>query len=76
MREFFGFGGYQRPAEGFLSWQHIVFVSFFLAVNILLAIYLGRKNRNKSDAEKNKVLIMAAIIIDSCEIFRIIVACI
>ena len=52
MREFFGFGGYQRPAEGFLSWQHIVFVSFFLAVNILLAIYLGRKNRNKSDAEK------------------------
>lgn len=76
MREFFGFGGYQRPAEGFLSWQHIVFVSFFLAVNILLAIYLGRKNRNKSDSEKNKVLIMAAIIIDSCEIFRIIVACI
>ena len=26
MKEFFGFGGYSRPAEGFLSWQHLLFV--------------------------------------------------
>lgn len=76
MKEFFGFGGYQRPAEGFLSWQHIVFVTFFVAVTTGLAIYLGRKNRNKSFADKNKVLIWNAIIIDACEIFRIIIACI
>ena len=76
MKEFFGFGGYQRPAEGFLSWQHIVFVTFFVAVTTGLAIYLGRQNRNKSFADKNKVLIWNAIIIDACEIFRIIIACI
>lgn len=76
MKEFFGFGGYERPAEGFLSWQHLVFVSSFLVVIICLAIYFGLKNRGKSDAEKNKVLIWTALILDSCEIFRIIICCI
>ena len=76
MREFFGFGGYERPAEGFLSWQHLVFVTFFVALTTGMAIYLGRKNRNKSFDDKNKVLIWNAIIIDACEIFRIIIMCI
>ncbi len=76
MKEFFGFGGYQRPAEGFLSWQHLVFVTSFVILMIALAIYFGRKNRNKSDNDKNKVLIWAAIILDSCEIIRIIISCI
>lgn len=76
LREFFGFGGYERPAEGFLSWQHLVFVSSFLAVIIVLAIYFGRKFRDKSYEEKNKVLIWTAIILDSIEIIRIIISCI
>ncbi|MBR3875842.1 MAG: YwaF family protein [Clostridia bacterium] len=76
MKEFFGFGGYERPAEGFLSWQHLVFVSSFLAVIIVLAIYFGRKFRGKSYEEKNKVLIWTAIILDSIEIIRIIISCI
>ena len=76
MKEFFGFGGYERPAEGFLSWQHLVFVSTFVLATIGLAIYFGLKYRDKSYEEKNKVLIWAAIILDSCEIFRIIIACI
>ena len=76
LREFFGFGNYQRPAEGFLSWQHLVFVSSFLAVIIVLAIYFGRKFRDKSYEEKNKVLIWTAIILDSIEIIRIIISCI
>ncbi len=76
LREFFGFGDYQRPAEGFLSWQHLVFVTFFVILTTGLAIYFGLKNKNKSYAEKNKVLIWNAIIIDACEIFRIIIACI
>lgn len=76
MKEFFGFGGYERPAEGFLSWQHLVFVSSFLAVIIVLAIYFGRKFRDKSYEEKNKVLIWTAIILDSIEIIRIIISCI
>ena len=76
MKEFFGFGGYERPAEGFLSWQHLLFVSSFLAVIIVLAIYFGRKFRDKSYEEKNKVLIWTAIILDSIEIIRIIISCI
>ena len=34
MREFFGFGGYQRPAEGFMSWQHLLFVTSLVSVMI------------------------------------------
>ena len=76
MREFFGFGGYERQAEGFLSWQHLLFVTFFVALTTGLAIYLGLKYKNKSYEEKNKILIWTAIILDSCEIFRIIICCI
>ena len=40
MAEFFGFGGYTRPAEGFLSWQHLTFVTALMAVMVLLAVFL------------------------------------
>ena len=76
MKEFLGIGGYQRPAEGFLSWQHIVFVTSFVIAMAALAIYFGRKNRNSGNKVKNNVLIWAAIILDSCEIIRIIISCI
>ena len=75
MREFFGFGGYTRPAEGFLSWQHLVFVTSLVLVMIGLAIFLGKRNRNKSLQEKNKVLIWAAILIDGFELFKIVLLC-
>ena len=48
MKEFFGFGGYQREAEGFFSWQHLTFVTFFVVLTLGLAVYLGLKNKNKS----------------------------
>ena len=76
MREFFGFGGYQREPEGYFSWQHIVFVTCFMMLMVTAAILLGRWNRNKSEKEKNKVLIWAAILIDSFEIFKIVLMCI
>ena len=44
MKEFFGFGGYSREAEGFLSWQHLVFVSTLMLIMIALAVFLGLKN--------------------------------
>jgi hypothetical protein len=43
MKDFFGFGGYSRPAEGYLSWQHLLFVSSLMAIMITLAIVLGLK---------------------------------
>ena len=77
MKNFFGFGteegGYGRPADGFLSWQHIVMVSTFIIIGVALAIFLGRRNKNKDLATKNKVLIWAAILIDAFEIAKIII---
>lgn len=76
MREFFGFGGYTRQAEGFLSWQHLLFVTGLVAVMTFLGIFLGRRNRLKSDPEKNRVLMAAAIAIDTIELFKIVLICI
>lgn len=75
MREFFGFGGYTRPAEGFLSWQHLLFVGLLLTVMVLLAVLLGKKNREGSFQQKNRVLIAAALLIDGLELFKIAILC-
>ena len=72
LKEFFGFGGYQREPEGYMSWQHLTFVTSLMIVMTLLAIYFGRINKNKEDKIKNKVLIWAALLIDGFEIFKII----
>lgn len=75
LKEFFGFGGYQREPEGYMSWQHLVFVTSLIAVMVFLAIVIGIKNKNKSEKEKNKVLIWSAILIDSIELFKIVLFC-
>ena len=75
MREFFGFGGYIRPAEGFLSWQHLLFVGLLLTAMVVLAVVLGKKNRHLGEKAQNKVLICAAILIDAVELFKIVVLC-
>ena len=76
MREFFGFGGYTREAEGYLSWQHIVFVTSFMVLMIALAVFFGRRNRYRDEKCKNMVLVVAAIMIDLFEITKIIICCI
>ena len=70
MKEFFGFGGYTREPEGYMSWQHLVFVTGLMVVMTLLAIVLGKKAKNK-----NKPLIWEAILIDSIELFKIGMMC-
>lgn len=75
MREFFGFGGYERIPEGYMSWQHIVFVTSVLLIMVLLAVFFGRKNRNLDEKKKNRVLIVSAILIDSFELFKIVLLC-
>ena len=76
IKEFFGWDGYTREAEGFLSWQHLLFVTCLMAIMVTLAVVIGRKNRNADDAKKNRVLITAAILIDSFEVFKIVIGCI
>lgn len=75
MREFFGFGGYQREAEGFLSWQHLLFVTTLMVIMVALALFFGRRNRQASQVQKNRVMIWTAILIDGLELFKIILLC-
>lgn len=75
MEEFFGFGGYTRTPEGFLSWQHLTFVGLLLATMVFLAVILGKRNRDKSLKDKNKVLIASALLIDGFELLKIVVLC-
>lgn len=78
MKEFLGFneGMYLRTPEGYLSWQHILFVSFLMATMVALAVYLGLHFKNKEERAKNKVLIVAAIAIDTIELCKIVIFCI
>lgn len=75
IKEFFGWNEYTRKAEGFLSWQHLVFVTSLMAIMVTLAILLGLKNKNAEAAKKNRVLIVAAVLIDSFELFKILILC-
>ena len=76
MREFFGFGGYTREPEGYMSWQHLLFVTSLMIIMTGLAIYFGLRYRKRSEKEKNLPLIYAAILIDAFEIFKIVIMCI
>ena len=76
MKEFFGFGGYQRPAEGYFSKEHLIFVSILMVLMVGFAAFLGLKNRGKDEKTKNTVLIVTAITVDALEIFKIVMTCI
>ena len=76
MNEFFGFGGFQRTPEGAYSRQHLLFVTSLMALMVFLAVFLGKKNKNKLPAQKNMVLIWAAILIDGFELIKIVLGCI
>ena len=76
MKEFLGMGGYQRVPEGFLSWQHLLFVGSLLALMFFLSIYLGKRNRALTDKQKNRPLIYAAFLIDGIEVLKIIGFCV
>lgn len=75
MREFFGFGGYRREAEGFLSWQHLLFVSLLMVAMIAFAVILGKQNKNKTFEAKLHVLKVTAFLIDGFELFKIVLMC-
>ena len=53
MKDFFGFGGYTRTPEGYMSWQHLLTVTLYMAVMIALAVFLGLRNKDKDEKAKN-----------------------
>ncbi len=76
MKEFFGIGGYQRTPEGAFSWQHLLFVTLLMVAMVVLAVFWGKRNKNKSPRQKNTVLIWSAILIDGFELMKIIISCV
>ena len=75
IKEFFGFGGYTRKPEGYMSWQHLTFVSSLVLTMIALAIILGLKNKSRDPQSKNRVLVISALLMDGLEIFKIVLLC-
>lgn len=75
MKEFFGFGGYSRTPEGYLSPEHLIFVSSLMVVMIASAVLLGVRYRGRGFREKLKPLAVAAIGMDGIELFKIVVIC-
>lgn len=73
MREFFGYGGYVREPEGYMSWQHLTFVTSLMIIMVALAIFLGLRYRHSDSKTKNKVVIASALLIDGFELLKIIV---
>lgn len=76
MREFFGFGGYARQPEGYLSWQHLTFVTLLMLIMTSAAILLGRRYRTRPMEQRNRVLMAAALLLDGTELFKIVMQCI
>ena len=76
MREFLGIGGYQRPAEGYFSREHLTFATFLVFVMIATAVFIGIRNRNSAIEKKNRILVITAITLDTVEILKIILICI
>ncbi len=75
MKEFLGVGSYTRTPEGFLSWQHLLFIGILLGLMCVLSIWLGKRNRALNNKQKNRPLIYAAFLIDGIELLKIIGFC-
>ena len=76
LKEFCGFGGYSREAAGAYSWQHLTFVSTFVAIMFALGILIGLYYKKHPDKNKNVPLIWAAILIDVFELTKIVICCV
>ena len=75
MREFFGIDGYQRAPEGYMSWQHLLFVTLLLAVMTAVAVILGLRNRGKDMKKAVLPLAVSGIVIDVLELCMIVFRC-
>ena len=73
LKEFLGFGGYQREPEGYFSWQHLTFVTRLMTIMAGLAIFYGLRNKNRDQRDKNRVMIVSAFLIDGFELFKLII---
>lgn len=59
-----------------MSVEHLCFVSSLVLIMTILAVWLGVRNRNRDEKVKNRVIVVSAILIDTFEIFKIVMMCI
>lgn len=82
LREFFGLNivdgscEFLNGPDGYMSWQHLTFVTSLMIIMIASAVVLGLIYKKKDMAERNKVLIWAAVLINLFELIKIIASCI
>ncbi|MCR5564307.1 MAG: YwaF family protein [Gammaproteobacteria bacterium] len=69
---YFGFGPSLYEAEGWFSWQHLVFVTIAIIITTLLAVLCYKKNKDKPREKQFKVLKVAAIVMITAEVVKII----
>lgn len=75
IKEFFGIGGYTREPSGAYSWQHLTFVGCLLVAMVVMAVWLGCRNKRWNFRTQNRVMIVAAILIDGLELIKIGLSC-
>jgi uncharacterized membrane protein YwaF len=56
-----------------MSWQHLTFVTILMVIMTVSAALLGRRNKNRCQKDQNRVLAVAAILINAVELFKIVV---
>ncbi len=72
LRMFFGWED-NREAAGFLSWKHLLFVTVYIAIATVLAVFLAKKHKNGTEKEKLRVLKIASVVMLSCEALKIVI---
>ncbi len=75
IKEFLGFVEPTAEPAGAYSWQHLTFVTSLVLIMFALAIIIGIHYRKHPDKNKNIPLIWAAVLIDTFEIFKIVLGC-
>ena len=75
LKDFWGIGGYVRKPEGYMSWQHLTFVSSLMLIMIALSVFFGIRNRKKSLDDRNRALKVSAVALVFLKLVEIIVPC-
>ena len=58
-----------------MSPAHVTFVLVLMTAMVTLAVIIGLIKRKKGMKSKNRVLVVAAILIDALELFKIVYLC-
>ena len=74
MKDFWGVGGYTRVPEGYMSWQHLTFVSSLMLIMIVLALAIGLRDRKRT-GESSLVLKVSAVLLVFLKLVEIIAPC-